>query len=158
MKPCPCKPFNGTEGQNNWKMITQFNKVFDREAGVVSKNYLSKQQPNPEYLCQSKQNWEHQCGHLCRTNKNYNVFGLSRFQLMLSEFSTRNSRVNFAIASPEWDWWIHTEYHALATPTIEDLLVSPLSKFNDFVVNECGYNGSFTDIFVTTVYPFFFKA
>ncbi len=42
-------------------------------------------------------------------------------------------------------------------PTIEDLLLSPLSKFIIFVVNDCRYSGSFTEIFVTVVHPVFLK-
>ncbi len=43
----------------------------------------------------------------------------------------------------------------IAPPTIEELLTSPLSKFITF---DCGYSGSFTEIFVTAVHPFFLKA
>ncbi len=43
----------------------------------------------------------------------------------------------------------------LATPTIKDLLVCPVSKFITSASNECNYSGSFTEIFVYAVYPFF---
>ncbi len=43
-------------------------------------------------------------------------------------------------------------------PTIEGLPASPLSKFITFAANDCGYSGSFTEIFVTAVHPFFLKA
>ena len=46
----------------------------------------------------------------------------------------------------------------IAPPTIEELLASPLSKFITFAANDCGYSGSFTEIFVTAVHPFFLKA
>ncbi len=46
----------------------------------------------------------------------------------------------------------------IAPPTIEELLASPLSKFITFAANDCGYSGSFTDIFVTAAHPFFLKA
>ncbi len=45
----------------------------------------------------------------------------------------------------------------LAPPTIEELLASPLSKFITIVANNCIYSGSFTEIFVTAVHPFFLK-
>ncbi len=46
----------------------------------------------------------------------------------------------------------------IAPPIIEELLASPISKSITFAVNDCGYNGSFTEIFVTAVNPFFLKA
>ncbi len=46
----------------------------------------------------------------------------------------------------------------IAPPTIEELLVSTLSKFLTFAANVCGYSGSFTEIFVTAVHSFFLKA
>ncbi len=46
----------------------------------------------------------------------------------------------------------------IVPPTIEELLASPLSKFITFTANDCGYSGSFTEIFVTAVHPFFLKA
>ncbi len=47
----------------------------------------------------------------------------------------------------------------LAPPTsIEDLLASPLSSFITFAANDCGYNGSFTEIFVISLHPFFLKS
>ncbi len=46
----------------------------------------------------------------------------------------------------------------LGSPTIEDILASPLSKFITFVAINHGYSGSFTEIFATAVHPFFLKA
>ncbi len=42
--------------------------------------------------------------------------------------------------------------------TIQDLLARPLSKFIPFASNDCGCSCSFTEIFVTTVLPFFLEA
>ncbi len=46
----------------------------------------------------------------------------------------------------------------LSPPTIEDLLVSSLSKCIAFDANDCKYSGSFTKIFVAAVHPYFLKA
>ncbi len=46
----------------------------------------------------------------------------------------------------------------LAHPTIEDLLVSLLSKFITFDANEWRYSGTFNEFFVNTVHPFLLKA
>ncbi len=46
----------------------------------------------------------------------------------------------------------------VAPPTIDELLACPLSKFITFAANDFGYSGSFTEIFVTAVHPFFLKA
>ncbi len=46
----------------------------------------------------------------------------------------------------------------IVRPTIEELLASLLSKFISFAANDCGYSGSFTEIFVTEVHPFILKA
>lgn len=43
----------------------------------------------------------------------------------------------------------------LLPPTIEDLLVSPLSQFITFTANNFGHSGSFTKISVSTVHFFF---
>ncbi len=47
---------------------------------------------------------------------------------------------------------------SLAPPTMEDFLASCLSKFITFAANDCRYSGSFTEIFVNLVHPFFLKA
>ncbi len=46
----------------------------------------------------------------------------------------------------------------IVPPTNEKLLASPLSKFNTFAANDCGYSGSFTENFGTAVHPFVPKA
>ncbi len=42
--------------------------------------------------------------------------------------------------------------------TIEDLLASSLSKIFAFAANDYRHSGSFTEMFVTAVHPFFLKA
>ncbi len=46
---------------------------------------------------------------------------------------------------------------SLAPPTIEDLLLSLLSKFITFVANNYRYSATFTEIFVTACHPCFLK-
>ncbi len=46
----------------------------------------------------------------------------------------------------------------IVPPSIEELLVSPHFKFITFAANDCGYEGSFTEIFVTAVHDLFLKA
>ncbi len=43
-------------------------------------------------------------------------------------------------------------------PTIDHLLACPLFKFITFAANDYGHGGSFTEIFVIAVHPFFLKA
>ncbi len=47
---------------------------------------------------------------------------------------------------------------SLVPLTIQDRLVSPLSKFITFAANDCGFSGSLTEISVTAVHPFILKA
>ncbi len=45
----------------------------------------------------------------------------------------------------------------LVTPIIEELLTSLLSYFITFAANDCEYNGFFTEIYMTVVYPILLK-
>ncbi len=82
---------------------------------------------------------------------------LNRFQFKPPDSSIKNSRAN------NDNLWNETgdsilDTMSLAPPTIDNFLACPLSKFITFGTNSCRYNGSFTEIFVTAVNPFFLKA
>ena len=43
-------------------------------------------------------------------------------------------------------------------PTVEQLLVCPISRFIQFAANDCGYAGSRKELIANWVHPFFLKA
>ncbi|KAL7465925.1 hypothetical protein ACHAXS_006230 [Conticribra weissflogii] len=46
----------------------------------------------------------------------------------------------------------------VSTPTVEDILNSPLANFIDFAANDCGYSGSTKELICNWVHPLFLKA
>ncbi len=66
------------------------------DSALVSDSYIPDE-PDPEHLCQSKETWEYQSGHLCRTDKATVLFGPNRLQFAPPDSFLRNSKANNAI-------------------------------------------------------------
>ncbi len=96
-------------------------------------------------------------GCLCKTDKVTSTFQPKQIPICAQDSSIKfKTKQCYHIWNKISDSMLNTM--PLVPPTIEDLLASSISKFIAFTANDCIYSGSFTEIFVTVVHPFFLKA
>ncbi len=154
----PIIPINAPEGEPpNIHFIALDDAPVVIDSASLADSY-NRDEPDPEHLCQSTQIWECQSGCLQRTDKFTCTFGPNQIPISAARFNCKKLKCkqHYSLSSEIGDSILNAI--SLAPPTIEDFIANPLSKFITFAANYCGYRGSFTEIFVTAVHPFFLKA